>query len=213
MAIRFFKINMMYVLVGALLLGQSLLADLIEVVKVNSHIRLDIRYATKNNFTGTIVYPSAKCFLQKEAAIALGKVQAELEHLGFGVKIFDGYRPLSVQKTFWDVVSDKFPDPAEREKYVANPEKGSKHNRGAAVDLTLIGLKTGDELEMPSDFDDFSEKAHRDYDKMTSKKVKKNCKLLELVMEKHGFKGCSSEWWHFDFKGWEKYPISDQVLR
>jgi len=193
----------------ALLLGQGVWAKLVEVVKVNHNIHLDIRYATKNNFAGKVVYPSAKCYLQDEAAKALAEVEGELEKLGFGLKVFDGYRPLSVQKVFWNIVADKFPNPAERENYVADPAKGSKHNRGTAVDLTLIDLKTGKELEMPSGYDDFSDKAHRTYDKMTSRKAKKNCKLLELVMEKHGFIGLPTEWWHFDFKGWEKYPISD----
>ncbi len=201
------KIKIIYVFVCAFLFGQSGFASLVEVVKINSHIHLDIRYATTNNFTHRVVYPSAKCYLQREVAQALSEVQTELERLGVGLKIFDGYRPLSVQKIFWKIVSDKFPNTREREKYVANPAKGSKHNRGTAVDVTLIDLKTGKEFKMPSEYDDFSEKAHRNYEKMISKEVKKNCKLLELTMKKHGFNGVSSEWWHFDFKDWQKYPI------
>lgn len=197
------------VIAVVLLCGQYLLAHLVEVVKVNHHIKLDIRYATTNNFAGKVVYPSAHCYVQEEVAQALNAVERELLQLGLGLKVYDGYRPLSVQKTFWKIVADRFPDTAERENYVANPAKGSRHNRGTAVDVTLIDAKTGKEVEMPSGYDDFSEKAHRNYEKMSSKKARKNCKLLELVMEKHGFIGLPTEWWHFDFKGWEKYPISD----
>jgi D-alanyl-D-alanine dipeptidase len=142
---------------------------------------------------------------------ALAKVQKELSAMGFGLKIFDGYRPLSVQKKFWDAVADIFPDENERALYVANPKIGSKHNRGAAVDITLIDLVTGKEFEMPSGYDEFSEKAYRDYSKMTINS-RKNCKLLELIMKKHGFDGAYSEWWHFDFNGWEKYPIFDVIF-
>ena len=176
----------------------SVKAKLVPVVKVNKNIRFDIRYATKNNFTGKVVYPSATCYLQEKAALALGAAQKELEKRGLGLKVFDGYRPPSVQKKFWDILGERFPNPVERARYVAPPERGSKHSTGMAVDLTLVDLKTGKELEMPSAFDDFSEKAHRTYNKMPSKLVAKNCRLLEKVMKKHGFFGCPTEWWHFN---------------
>ncbi|MFH1254060.1 MAG: D-alanyl-D-alanine dipeptidase [bacterium] len=176
-------------------------ANLIEIKKINPTIKLDIRYATANNFTGKVIYPSAQCFLEKEAALALDAVQKELNAKGYGLKIFDGYRPLSVQKIFWEI----YPD----EKYVANPAKGSKHNRGTAVDLTLIDIKSGKELKMPSEFDEFSSRANRNYPKMDNATAKHNCKLLESIMEKHGFIGLTSEWWHFDYKNWKKYPIQD----
>lgn len=176
-------------------------ANLIEIKKINPTIKLDIRYATANNFTGKVIYPSARCFLEKEVAKALDAVQKELNSMGYGLKIFDGYRPLSVQKIFWKI----YPD----EKYVANPAKGSKHNRGTAVDLTLIDTKSGKELKMPSEFDEFSSRANRNYTKMENVTAKHNCKLLEFVMEKHGFIGLTSEWWHFDYKNWKKYPIQD----
>ncbi len=176
-------------------------ANLVEIQKINPSIKLDIRYATANNFTGKIIYPSARCFIEEEVAKALDAVQKELNLMGYGLKIFDGYRPLSVQKIFWNI----YPD----EKYVANPAKGSKHNRGTAVDLTLIDIKTGQELKMPSKFDEFSSQANRDYTKMKDLIAKRNCKILESVMQKHGFIGISSEWWHFDYKNWRKYPIQD----
>lgn len=180
---------------------KSLNAKLVDITKINPTIKLDIRYATTNNFTGKIIYPSAKCYLEEDAAKALDKIQKELSLMGLGLKIFDGYRPLSVQKKFWSI----YPN----ENYVANPQKGSVHNRGCAVDLTLIDLRTGEELKMPSEFDDFSQKAHRNYSKMKNKTVKLNCKILELVMEKHGFNGLFHEWWHFNFRDKELYPIQN----
>jgi D-alanyl-D-alanine dipeptidase len=186
----------------------TLCADLVEVVKINPHIRLDIRYATTNNFAKKVVYPSARCFLEEPAAKALDAVQQKLEKFGLGLKIFDGYRPLSVQKIFWNVVSDQFPDETVRAQYVANPVTGSRHNRGSAVDLTLIDLKTGEELVMPSGYDDFSEKAHRNYNAM-SPEAKKNCRLLETIMKSHGFEPLPSEWWHFDWRDWKSFPIQD----
>lgn len=204
--------NLHTIFLAPLIFICSLSAELVELVKINSNFVLDIRYATTNNFTGKKVYPSARCFLQQEAAEALDKVQQELEKQNLGLKIWDAYRPLSVQKIFWEI----YPD----ENYVADPVKGSRHNRGCAVDLTLIDLKTGQELVMPSEFDDFSEKAHRNYDKMEPETAK-NCKLLQDIMEKHGFRGLSSEWWHFDFVGidtavgqevWKQYPVSDVAI-
>lgn len=181
--------------------------ELVDVCKINAHILRDVRYATKNNFVGESVYPSAKCYLQKPAAVALGAVEVELEQLGLKLKVYDAYRPRYVQELFWEKVAKLFPDPAVREQYVANPAKGSKHNRGTAVDVTLVDASTGEELAMPSGYDDFSEKAHRSYADMPTDHIRRNCKLLELVMLKHGFIGISSEWWHFDWKDWEGYPI------
>lgn len=187
-------------------------ADLVELIKINKTFVLDLPYATIHNFTGKKVYPSARCFLQEPAALALDKVQLELKKQNLGLKIWDAYRPLSVQKIFWEICPD--------DNYVANPAKGSRHNRGCAVDVTLVDLKTEKELVMPSRFDDFSEKASRNYDTMTSE-ARKNCKLLETTMEKYGFKGLQSEWWHFDFVGvetelgkeaWKQYPVTDVAI-
>jgi D-alanyl-D-alanine dipeptidase len=115
------------------------------------------------------------------------------------LKVFDCYRPLSVQKKFWELVPD--------ERYVANPKKGSRHNRGAAVDVTLID-SSGHEVEMPSQYDDFSEKAHRNYN-LASKRALTNRVLLEKAMEREGFVGFETEWWHFDYKDWQSYSIED----
>lgn len=174
--------------------------DLVDVLTKIPNIILDIRYATKNNFTRSIVYPQAKCYLRRNAAQALKKVQTELEKKHLGLKIFDAYRPYSAQQIFWNLC----PDP----RYVADPAKGSKHNRGSAVDLTLVDLKTKKELEMPSAFDDFTEKAHRTYNTMNPAAAK-NCKLLEDCMVKYGFVPFATEWWHFDFKTWEQFDLLD----
>lgn len=173
--------------------------EFIELNKLNPNILLDIRYATANNFTGKIVYPEARAFLVKDAALSLDSVQKELEKSGLGLKIYDGYRPLSVQKKFWEIMPD--------ERYVADPKKGSRHNRGMAVDLTLVD-KNGNELSMPTEYDDFTEKAHRDYMSLTEEQIK-NRKILEDVMTKYGFTGLPTEWWHFDYKGWENYDVLD----
>ncbi|EEF60920.1 D-alanyl-D-alanine dipeptidase [Pedosphaera parvula] len=175
------------------------MADLVDVKRVVPGVVLDIRYATTNNFTGKKLYPVAKCCLRKEAAVSLREVQEELHELGYGLKIYDGYRPLSVQKKMWEV----YP----HEDYVANPAKGSRHNRGAAVDLTLIRLD-GTAVSMPTEFDDFTEKAHRNYMDLPEEQIQ-NRELLARIMTAHGFKGLPAEWWHFDYKNWERYEILD----
>ena len=180
---------------------------LVDLEKTIPTIKLDIRYATKNNFTGQAVYAVAtgspvKCFLQEPAAQALKKVQEELASLGLGLKVFDGYRPHRVQFIFWDLM----PDP----RYVADPKKGSRHNRGCAVDLTLVKLDDT-ELLMPTEFDDFTERAHNDYMNLPAEAIA-NRKLLRDIMEKHGFINIPTEWWHFDYKDWERYPILDIPL-
>ncbi len=174
--------------------------ELVELDKFIPGIVLDIRYATTNNFTGQILYPSARCFLRKLVAKNLRDVQAELATQGLGLKIFDGFRPLSVQKKMWEV----FPHPG----YVADPKKGSRHNRGAAVDLTLVRLSDGAELPMPTAFDDFTSTAHRDFKDLPEESIR-NRALLESVMNKHGFIGLPTEWWHFDDENWKRYPIMD----
>lgn len=200
----------------AILLASALLAmlvqgcgrdELVELDKFIPGIVLDIRYATTNNFTGQTLYPSARCFLRKPVAENLRAVQSELATQGLGLKVFDGFRPLSVQKKMWEV----FPHPG----YVADPKKGSRHNRGAAVDLTLIRLSDGAELPMPTAFDDFTTKAHRDFNDLPEEAIR-NRALLETLMEKHGFIGLPTEWWHFDDANWKRYPIMDvdaSVLR
>ncbi|HEX6097179.1 MAG TPA: M15 family metallopeptidase [Thermoanaerobaculia bacterium] len=163
-------------------------------------IPLDIRYATPNNFMKRTLYPSAKAYLRAPAAQALAEVQRELAAQGVGIKVFDAYRPYAVTVAMWEPI--KNPD------YVADPKKGSRHNRGAAVDLTLIDLKTGAELAMPTPYDDFTPRAAQAFNDLPAD-VLANRALLNGVMVKHGFDPLPSEWWHFDFRGWERFDLLD----
>jgi D-alanyl-D-alanine dipeptidase len=158
---------------------------------------LDVRYATPNNFTKQVVYDSATVYLVDDAAYALQKVADDLREEGIVLVLFDGYRPIAVQEKFWEI----YPDP----KFVANPKSGSRHNRGAAIDLSLA-YADGTYLTMPTDYDYFGEKAAQDYMDLTEEQIS-NRAILREVMTKHGFSALASEWWHFDYKGWEKYPI------
>jgi D-alanyl-D-alanine dipeptidase len=177
-------------------------ADLIELIKLDPTIKLDIRYATNNNFVGRAVYPEARAFLQKPAAQALVRVNRALKHDGLGLVIFDGYRPWTITKLFWEVVSE------DKRKYVADPDKGSKHNRGCAVDLSLYDLRTGDLVAMPSGFDEFTERASPDYAGGTAEQTANRDKLRR-AMEAEEFTVNRNEWWHFDYKDWAKYGIYD----
>ncbi len=178
-------------------------SELVELVKLDPSLTLDIRYATKNNFLGFPVYPQARAFLQRDAAEAVKKANQELKAQGLGLLILDAYRPHSVTRLMWERT------PESQRAYVADPAQGSRHNRGAAVDLTLRSLKTGKPVAMPSRYDDFSEKAHHSY-QGASAEAKANRAKLRAVMEKYGFVPLSNEWWHYDFKGWESYPILDE---
>ena len=159
----------------------------------------DVRYATNQNFTRQILYDSATPYLVAPAADSLVAVQNELKRMGLQLVVFDGYRPLSVQKKMWAVYPDS--------RFVANPANGSRHNRGCAIDLTLAD-SLGHLLEMPTDYDDFTEKAGASFMDLPSVAIQ-NRALLKQVMERHGFIGLGSEWWHFDFQGWQNYPLSD----
>lgn len=160
----------------------------------------EVRYATTYNFTGHVLYPFPAVFLNKDTAAALQKVQEELASQGLGLKIFDGYRPLSVQAKMWQIVPD--------ERYVSDPLKSKgKHTRGTAVDVTLVD-HLGRELHMPTPYDDFTEKAHRTSDKWTGEE-RANSLKLEAAMKKHGFVPFEYEWWHFDLADWQKYPPLD----
>ncbi len=163
----------------------------------------DIRYATEDNFLKRVLYPSARCFLHRDAVEALKGVQKELKAQGYSLKVFDGYRPLHVQQIMWDAIRD--------ERYVSNPEKNfGRHTRGTAIDLTIVDSE-GNELEMPTEFDDFTEKAHS-FSLLPSETAKKNRELLQRLMLKYGFEIFDFEWWHFDLKGWNdnrKYPALD----
>lgn len=175
----------------------------VDVATAIPGIQIDLRYATANNFTGQPLYAVARCWLRRSVADQLRGAQAELAGEGLGLKVFDAYRPWSVQKVLWSIL----PDP----RYVADPAQGSRHNRGAAVDVTLVD-RDGYELAMPSDYDEFSERAHRDY-AGASADAQHNREHLAAVMSRHGFSGLPTEWWHFDADGWERYPISDEPLR
>jgi D-alanyl-D-alanine dipeptidase len=177
--------------------------ELVDVQKTVPGVVLDIRYATTNNFTGQQLYPFSKCYLRRASAEKLRLAQAELATMGYGLKIYDGYRPLSVQRKMWEV----YPHPG----YVADPKKGSRHNRGAAVDITLIRLSDGSELLMPTPYDDFTEKAHRNFNDLPAEAIS-NRELLQQVLTKHGFVGLPTEWWHFDDKEWRKYPLLDIAI-
>ena len=166
-------------------------------------IPIDVRYATTNNFMHEQLYPIAKVFLRAPAANALADVERDLAKENLGVKVFDGYRPLSVTKKMWDKIHN--PD------FVADPAKGSRHNRGAAVDLTLIDLRTGQELAMPTPYDDFTSHARQDFNDLPADVIANRAKLRD-VMVKHGFEPLPTEWWHFDYAGWERFPIMDVPL-
>jgi zinc D-Ala-D-Ala dipeptidase len=177
-------------------------ADLVELIKLEKTIKLDIRYARSDNFVGRPVYTEARAFMQRPAAEAIVRVHKLLKKQGLGLVIFDGYRPWSVTKIFWEVT------PEDKRKFVADPVKGSRHNRGCAVDLSMFDLKTKKLVEMPSDFDDFTEKASPDYKGGTELQTK-NRELLRKLMEAEGFTVNANEWWHFDFKDWKDYAIYD----
>ena len=180
--------------------GAFLKPDLVELVTLDPTIKLDVRYATTNDFLGTPVYTQARAFLQRPAAEALVRANHELKALGFGLIIHDGYRPWYVTKIFWDATPD------DKKIFVANPQEGSKHNRGCAVDLSLYDLKTGLEVAMPSGYDEMSERAYADYPGGTDEERARRA-LLKQAMEKHGFAVIPKEWWHFDYKDWKQYPI------
>ena len=177
-------------------------AHLVELTSLDKTIKLDIRYATADNFVGRPVYPEARAFLQKPAAEAVVKVHRKLKERGLGLVIFDGYRPWSITKLFWDVVPD------DKRKFVADPAKGSKHNRGAAVDLSVFDLKTGALIDMPSGYDEFTERASPNYAGGTDQQ-RANRDLLRKLMEDVGFTVNPNEWWHFDYKNWQDYAIYD----
>ncbi|MBU0697484.1 MAG: M15 family metallopeptidase [Bacteroidetes bacterium] len=176
--------------------------QLVEISKAIPTIKLDIKYATTHNFSGVAVYKQARAFARKPVVDALKEIQLELKNEGLGLKIFDAYRPYSVTVKFWKVT------PLEKKEFVANPKTGSRHNRGCAVDLTLINLKTGNELEMPTAYDSFAAEASPTYEDVSALQ-KQNRDLLIKIMESNGFKVIKNEWWHYDFKGWDKFPLMD----
>lgn len=175
-------------------------SDLVEIRSINPRIHVSSVVAMSKN-DGESSQIIRRCYVRRAVAERLSSIQNELETLGLGLDVMNGYRPLSVQKKLWK----KCPDT----RYVANPANGSRHNRGAAVDLRLISLSTGIPLQMPSKFPAFSSASHRNYNNMPTQEAKKNCKLLELIMGKYGFIPLKTEWWHYDDKNWSNYPVLD----
>jgi len=177
---------------------------MVELINYDSSLVLDIRYATENNFMNQKVYPCAKALLRKVAAVALFDAHQKFKEKGYRIKIYDAYRPLSVQWILWNKTTNK--------NYVANPKKGSNHNKGCAVDMTLIDAD-GNELNMGTEYDFFGAAAHHtfvDFPAKTKGEILKNRKTLKTIMESVGFKSISNEWWHYDFK--IKYAVSDVPL-
>jgi len=175
---------------------------LIELKSIIPHIQYDLKYATKDNFTGVQLYPTITkhTYLRNDPAIALAKAAKELEEKGLGIWVWDAYRPYHVTVKFWNLIKD--------ERYVAHPAKGSGHNRGIAIDMTLYDLKTGAFLDMPTTFDDFSEKAHHGFEGISSTQ-KANRELLRVIMEKYGFIKFQTEWWHYYWPNGEQYDVLD----
>ena len=174
--------------------------ELVNLEKFIPGIKLDIRYATTNNFTKEKIYNLARAYARKPVAESLKKAQAEFNKLGYGIKVFDAYRPYAATVKFYEVYRDT--------TYVASPYRGSRHNRGCAIDMTIFNLKTGDDLPMPTEYDSFRKEAWPSTP-VKDPVIKKNRELIISVMEKHGFKVNGSEWWHFDFIGWQKFDVMD----
>ena len=174
--------------------------DLVELVILDPTIKLDIRYASSNNFMSTPFYTQARAFLQRPAAEAVVRGNARLKLYGYGLIIHDGYRPWYVTKMFWDGT------PVDKHQFVGDPAQGSRHNRGCAVDLSLYDLKTGEEVQMPSGYDEMSERAYPNYSGGTNEERDRR-DLLRRIMESEGFTVYPAEWWHFDYKDWSKYPV------
>ena len=173
-------------------------ADLVELTKLDPTIRLEVRYATTNNFLGTKFYSEARAFMQRPAAEAVGRANRKLKQFGYGLLIHDAYRPWYVTKVFWDATPD------DKKIFVANPANGSRHNRGCAVDLTLYDLNTKKPVEMVSTYDETTARAYPDYPGGTSLQ-RWHRELLRKAMEAEGFTVYEAEWWHFDYKDWKSY--------
>ena len=182
--------------------GEFHASDLVEIVALDPDIKLDIRYATTRNFLGTALYSQARAFLQRPAAEALVRVSRSLRKRGYGLLVHDAYRPWYVTKLFWDAT------PPDKHQFVADPAQGSRHNRGCAVDLTLYTLRNGRAVEMPSLYDEMSERAYPDY-AGGSDAARHLRDLLRQAMESEGFSVYASEWWHFDYRDWKSWPIQN----
>ena len=178
------------------------LQAMIELKSLIPTVQYELRYASKNNFTGQRLYPknTHTTYLRRKPAMALAKVAEELKGKGLGIKIWDAYRPYRTTVRFWELIHD--------ERFVANPSKGSGHNRGTSVDLTLVDLKSGKELEMPTPFDDFSPAAFHGALNIDDFRIR-NRALLKSTMEKYGFVPLETEWWHYSWQGASAYDVLD----
>lgn len=180
--------------------------DLVEPARLDPGLKLDVRYATSDNFMRAPIYPEARVFLQRPAAEALVRVNQALRAEGYGLLLFDGYRPWYVTWMFWQAT------PNDQRDFVADPAVGSRHNRGSAIDLSLYDLRTGLEVPMPSAYDDFSERAHPSYAGGTVAQREARDRLRR-AMEAEGFTVNPDEWWHFDYRDWDKYPIGNVFFK
>jgi D-alanyl-D-alanine dipeptidase len=177
-------------------------SELVDLETVSDTFVLDIRYASTNNFMGFPLYRQAKAFLQRPAADALARVEKRLEGHGFGLIVYDGYRPWHVTWLFWEQSED------DQKLFLANPAEGSKHNRGCAVDVGLFLLSTKQPVDFPSDFDEMTSRSFSDYEGGTEQQNLHRA-LLREAMEAEGFAVHPHEWWHFDYKEWQLYPIEN----
>jgi D-alanyl-D-alanine dipeptidase len=184
---------------GTLAQPSRKVADIVDLREVSPHIIVDMKYATEDNFTKKRLYDSNTCFLRKSTAAKLDAVQKELEGMNLGLKVWDCYRPLAIQRVLWAILPD--------ERYVANPETGSRHNRASAVDVTLVDSQ-GKELQMPTGFDDFSVRADHHYQDLPEQAIR-NRGLLKGLMEKAGFIPLPEEWWHYDDEKWMQFDLMD----
>lgn len=173
--------------------------QMVELNRVVPGIHLEVRYATPNNFMHRVLYPQPRVFVRREVGQALSRVEERLARHHRGLLVFDGYRPWHITKMMWDET------PVEKRGFVANPGKGSKHNRGGAVDLTMLDLDTGKAVEMTSGYDEFSPRAA--YNAPGSPRAIANRNFLRQAMEAEGFQVLPHEWWHFDYKGWKQFPL------
>lgn len=187
----------------AILCSQDWTSDTSQWVELHPEQgwNLDMRYATDNNFVGHLIYDCERCFLRPDAASALAKINSELRADGLEVKLFDCYRPLSVQWELWEEV----PNP----NYVADPRKGSMHNRGQAIDVTLVDIETGKELDMGTDFDFFGQRAYHSFTPNLSKEIQENREKLKSTMMKYGFQPIRTEWWHYSLRE-KTWPIFEE---
>ncbi|MCW7488089.1 M15 family metallopeptidase [Leptospira meyeri] len=174
--------------------------ELLNLEKTIPGILLDIKYATSNNFTKQTIYKEAKAFARKPVAEALGEAQTEFLKLGYSIKIFDAYRPYAATVKFFEIIGDT--------RYVASPKTGSRHNKGCAIDLTLVDIKTKKEIPMPTEYDSFRKEAWAEAP-VSDPEILKNRTVLINTLGKYGFRVNKTEWWHYDFLECAGFEVLD----